>query len=107
MITKEQIDKEIAVIAKEVAVARNINENNKPESVAQLILLRATSEFSAPHCMKDHIEWITYQVFENKLPEMSSGSFITALSDGDGLAEGLGIEDEEMYDYLVKEINKI
>ena len=97
-VTKEIIHNEVNIIRLELNVIENLDETNQAASIAKLIEIKLKSSFG---CAESYIEWITNQVFNNNLPAMSSGSFITAIRCFDNFASGLDLEytNEKFYDF--------
>jgi hypothetical protein len=93
-ITKEIIRKEIMIIQSQISVARS-GKNNTDKIIDTLELSKKSILFHS-----EGAEWYCDQICNNELPENSSGSYITALGDIDGLASALQIEDnEDLFNY--------
>jgi hypothetical protein len=97
-VTKSVISTEVAILKLQIEVVRS--EKSNADKIIELINLQKNSNFWDV-CNQDAlIEWFTDQVINNDLPEMSSGSFVTALGDIDNLIAGLDIEEnEELCEY--------
>jgi len=107
-LTKSIIRYEIAIIKLEKIAVENLTESNGAATISRLIEIRLKSSFAPVINWKAYIEWITNQVFENKLPENSSGSFFTAMTDIDNFISGLSLEDEseELYNFATELFKK-
>tara|TARA_R110002020_G_C15998935_1_gene750050 strand:+ start:241 stop:567 length:327 start_codon:yes stop_codon:yes gene_type:complete len=81
-----EIENQFDIQSKQVIVVKKYynKELTAGEAICALIRLQDQTIYKADEWF---IEWVVNQLFENKLPEGSSGSFITALSDYDPVME--------------------
>jgi hypothetical protein len=110
---EDQIRVELELLVKEIAVAKSLDEENKSEVFSKMVELREQSPLFQQNDDEQKVnyyKWLMWNVFENKLPPMSSGSFLTAIEDYDNNVVMLGDESEieeetfELFDKLWKEI---
>ncbi len=110
---KEEIRFELELLVKEIEVAKSLNGDNKPEVLGKMIMLREQSPLFQLNNAEQKIgfyKWLMWNVFENELPPLSSGSFLTAIEDYDNNVVMLGDESEveeeqyELFDQLWDEI---
>ena len=111
--SEEQIRVELEILVKEISVAKSLNEDNKSEVFSKMVELREQSPSFQGNNDKQkegYYKWLMWNIFENKLPPMSSGSFLTAIEDYDNnvaMLEGIDdVTDEqyELFDRLWSEI---
>jgi hypothetical protein len=111
--SEEQIRVELEILVKEIAIAKSLNEDNKSEVFSKMVELREQSPSFQGNNDKQkegYYKWLMWNIFENKLPPMSSGSFLTAIEDYDNnvaMLEGIDdVTDEqyELFDRLWSEI---
>jgi hypothetical protein len=97
----------IGILQAKQLVRLQSKEINERQFISNVILLQETSEVFSDLAHNEYwLEWIEEQL-ENKLPNLSSGSFMTALLDVDALLTGIGMEEDiyteeehqEMVDY--------
>ena len=110
---EDQIRVELELLVKEIATAKSLNEDNKSEVFSKMVELREQSPLFQQNDDEQKVnyyKWLMWNVFENKLPPMSSGSFLTAIEDYDNnvaMLEGIDdVTDEqyELFDRLWSEI---
>ena len=110
-----EIRVELELLVKEIAVAKSLVEDNKHEVFSKMIMLREQSPLFQQNDDGQKVryyEWLMWNVFENILPPLSSGSFLTAIEDYDNNIHMLGDESEiddeqyELFDKLWDEIIK-
>lgn len=112
---EDQIRVELELLVKEIAVAKSLVGDNKSEVFSKMVELREQSPLFQRNDDEQKVhyyKWLMWNVFENQLPPMSSGSFLTAIEDYDNNVVMLGDESEieeetfELFDKLWKEIIK-
>ena len=90
---KYELDLNIRMAARLIDHQAKGNANAVWEDlVADLIYLQKKSKI--PTQMKFFIDWVKSQE-DNKLPNLSSGSFFTGLTDIDGLLSAMNFESED------------
>ena len=102
MTNLEMVKQEAQIVKKQIEIVKS--DFTKLEKISKIINEQLKSKFR--NRIEYFSEWVTGQINENDLPEMSSGSFITALKDTDGLFYELNVSNEE-YDNLAKVFNNI
>ena len=111
--SEEQIRVELEILVKEIAIAKSLNEDNKSEVFSKMVELREQSPSFQGNNDKQkegYYKWLMWNIFENQLPPLSSGSFLTAIEDYDNNICMLGDESEvkeeqyELFDRLWDEI---
>ena len=110
---EQEIRIELELLVQEIEVAKSLDEDNRDDVYDLMVGLR---NMSPQFCDNDaslkasYYEWLKYNIFENKLPYPSSGSFLVAVEDYDNNINMLGPEDEvtdeqvELFDRLWNEI---
>ena len=110
---EDQIRVELELLVKEIAVAKSLVEDNKSEVFSKMVMLREQSPLFQQNDDAQKVsyyKWLMWNVFENQLPPLSSGSFLTAIEDYDNNICMLGDESEvkeeqyELFDRLWDEI---
>lgn len=103
-LSKETIEFEIklGILQAKELLRYQLGEIDKDTFVQNLYVLQNSSEKFPVN--EGWVEWIEMNL-ENQLPNSSSGSFFTALTDIDGLLSALGMEEdiytqEEYYDMV-------
>jgi hypothetical protein len=110
---EKKIRVELELLVQEIAVAKSLVEDNKSEVFGRMIMLREQSPLFQQNDDAQKVsyyKWLMWNVFENQLPPLSSGSFLTAIEDYDNNICMLGDESEvkeeqyELFDRLWDEI---
>tara|TARA_R110001592_G_scaffold20195_7_gene82165 strand:- start:1278 stop:1622 length:345 start_codon:yes stop_codon:yes gene_type:complete len=113
--SEDQIRVELELLVQEIAVAKLLVGDNKSEVFSKMVMLREQSPLFQKNDdiqKVSYYKWLMWNVFENQLPPMSSGSFLTAIEDYDNNVVMLGDESEieeetfELFDQLWEEIIK-
>tara|TARA_B110000881_G_scaffold218440_1_gene237964 strand:- start:1350 stop:1757 length:408 start_codon:yes stop_codon:yes gene_type:complete len=111
--SEEQIRVELEILVKEIAVAKSLVEDNKSKVFSEMVMLREQSPSFQGNNDKQkegYYKWLMWNIFENELPQDSSGSFLTAVEDYDNNVVMLEGKDEvtdeqyELFDSLWSEI---
>ena len=111
--SEEQIRVELEILVKEIAVAKSLVEDNKSKVFSEMVMLREQSPSFQGNTNKQkegYFKWLMWNIFENELPQDSSGSFLTAVEDYDNNVVMLEGKDEvtdeqyELFDNLWSEI---
>tara|TARA_B110000046_G_scaffold106549_1_gene113954 strand:- start:812 stop:1192 length:381 start_codon:yes stop_codon:yes gene_type:complete len=115
VMSEDQIRVELELLVQEIAVAKLLVGDNKSEVFSKMVMLREQSPLFQKNDdiqKVSYYKWLMWNVFENQLPPMSSGSFLTAIEDYDNNVVMLGDESEieeetfELFDQLWEEIIK-
>ena len=97
---EQEIRIELELLVQEIEVAKSLDEDNKDDVYDLMVGLR---NMSPQFCDNDaslkasYYEWLKYNIFENKLPYPSSGSFL-------GPEDEVTDEQVELFDRLWNEI---
>ena len=97
---KNELKSEVAKHLRVMKTQENIwltRDENKPEVTASKIVSAHIAEFG--DITEYGREWMYQQCKENKLHDNSSGSFLVALTDFDGMSSALSLEDESEEDF--------
>lgn len=109
---EEIIVKELNVVKQLLDLHRQITPENRPKILGQMIALMVDAPSYERTPFEWTVEWMIDQAYNNTLPNTSSGSWYSALSDIDNIASGiLDGEDsddyEEQYELLTKKYDEI
>ena len=115
VMNEKKIRVELELLVQEISVAKSLVKDNKSEVFSKMVMLREQSPlFQLNDDMQKvhYYKWLMWNVFENQLPPLSSGSFLTAIEDYDNNVVMLGDESEvkeeqyDLFDRLWDEIIK-
>jgi hypothetical protein len=100
---EKEIRFELDLLVQEIALVKFLDESNKEFVYNQMVLLRNESPLfnQNSEILKDHYyRWLKVNIYGNKLPYPSSGSFLSAVEDYDNNLQMLGqdVDDDDMVD---------
>ena len=90
---EEEIRVELEIVKLEIEVVKSLNDENQDEVFTKILNLRMKSplytEGQDGHS-DSYVRWLKWNVYDNKLPYPSSGSFLVAVEDYDNNIYMLG-----------------